>query len=154
MTRATAAGKHVAALETEPATVNASNLRLAKIATRCVADANGARTDLRDAHARLVEVEREAKSAREDLYKVREQSTELAKATGELLCQMTKVSSRAQSLETEVMSLKSQMIEVLKVRDDAISSANEKCRDARMLGSCISLSKDKLCLLRQKELTG
>lgn len=46
------------------------------------------------------------------------------------------------------------MDEVNKVRSDAISSTNEKGRDARMLESRQSLLKDDLDLLKGKHSTG
>lgn len=46
------------------------------------------------------------------------------------------------------------MDEVVKVRDGAISSANEKGRDARMLESRISLLEEALDFLKRNESTG
>lgn len=133
--RATVADKRLAAFETERSSAEDTHLRLAELATHSEADANRARTDLRDAQARLFVVEQKAKLARKALDKVREQSARSAKAAEESSHQLTEVSTRAKSLEAEVKSIKSQMSEVVNVRDYANSSASEKGRQARMLES-------------------
>lgn len=151
--RATAANKRVAVLKTKLFCVKILHSQLVEMATGSETDSNRARTDLRDAQVRLAEVEQKAKLARAGLNKVRAQSAGSAKAAEESSRLLTEVPTRAWSLEAEVKSLKSHMSEVSKVRDDAISSANERCRDPRMLDSSISLLKDEPDLLKRKETT-
>lgn len=52
----------------------------------------------------------------------------MAEATEETLRQLTEMSSRAQILEDVVSSLKLQMGEIVKKRNDAISSVTEQSR--------------------------
>lgn len=151
--RATAANRHLDALDTKLASVKATNLQMEEIATRSEAKTNRARTNLRDAQARLFGAEQEAKLACEDQDKIREQSAKSAKAAEESLRQLAEVSTRAQGSEAAVKCLESQISKVGKVRDVANRFADEKAQQARTLESRIALQKEELYFLKQKETT-
>lgn len=63
------------------------------------------------------------------------------------------MSNRAQSVEVVNKFFMSHMDEVIKVRDDATSSASQKDWDATTLESHTSLLKDELSSLEQEEST-
>lgn len=127
----TAADKRVATIETEIANAKASHSRLVEVATRAEAEADKARIDLQNSLARLIVVEQGAKLAREELDRVWEQFTGLAKASEEALLQLREVSNRSQGFEVEIKSLKLQLDGAVKTGNEAISSANGNCPEAK-----------------------
>lgn len=151
--RATTADKRVATPKTEHAYAPFSLVRLIVVATRSEEDANKGRSDLPNLQARLVKVAQEEMLDREYLGKVREQSAGSAKAAEEALRQLTEMSTPAQALEVEVKISKSQTDGVAKTRDNMITSAHAKGREAKIHDFCIGLLKDELESLKQKELT-
>lgn len=82
--------------------------------------------------------------AQENLGEVREHSAGLANVAWKALRSLTKLPTRAQALETEVKFLKSQINEVGKTGNDAVSSANEKGRKAKLLESSTVLLRGEI----------
>lgn len=62
--------------------------------------------------------------------------------------------SRAQFFEVWVSSLKLQMGEIVKTRDDASCFANEQSRESSILDACVELLKNELNSVVRKGSTG
>lgn len=88
--------------------------------------------DIQNSQVRRVKVEQKAKLAREDLARVRKQSDGSTEAAEESLRQLTEMLNRAQDLDIEVRSSKSQMDGAPKTRDGATISFNRKGREAEI----------------------
>lgn len=68
---------------------------------------------------------------------------ESANATEEALSQMTKMTNRAQLTKFPVSYSKLQVSKIVKLCDEATSSANEQRRKSSMLEACFDLFKDE-----------
>lgn len=127
-----------------------AHTRLVKIFARSKADATKARADLKGTKIIYEKVEYEAKPAGATTDEAREQSMKLTKAAKEASRQLTDVSSQAQLLEGEVNFFKSQMGECIEACDEAMSSATEQSRRAKMFEARISLLEDELDFIKRK----
>lgn len=136
---ATAADKWVTALGAELAEAKGSHAWLVAISAQCEADATKAQVDLGSCKVHFGKVEQATRLADASLDDARKQSAKSAKVAEEALRHLTEMSTRAQLLEDEISSLKLQVGEIVKTRDDAISSAIEQSRQLRMLEVHINL---------------
>lgn len=72
----------------------------------------------------------------------------------EASCQLSDVTIKAERLQSEARSLRSQMDKCIKTRDDTTNLTNKRSRRANMLRARISSLSDKLNSLKRKDLTG
>lgn len=147
--------KLVVLVQVESTKANAAHVQLVDVPAKSKAVDNKARADLEGSKIRNSKVEQEAQLADSSLDVARKQIVETAKTGERRFCQLKKGSGRAQLqlLERKVTSLKPQMGNITKARDDAAGSVAERSRQANMLEAYLSLQKYELESLERKDMT-
>lgn len=105
-----------------------------------------ARRGLRNSPSRLNKVTQQAKLARKDFEKIREQLVDLVKPAEKPLRHLLMRSNQAQCLRVELESLKSYIDGVVKIRNSATMPAFESSLESETVESRITLKNDKIDL--------